>query len=340
MTPNYPQAAPLRDSAFIAEFEGIDQMLRRLGLECGAMEVQYPTLIHRHLLEQAEYPQAFPHLLMGACSCQDPQVTNKSLFEAPNLRSPDWYLSPAVCYHVYAERADQRLSRPQIVTARGHCYRHEAEFQEGRRQLEFEMREIVFIGPASWIEEQFPPMVSKINDLVSSHHLETKWVNAEDPFFLPTAKGKALMQRLMETKKELVWGETKPLALASINRHQTFFGEKFNLRLPDDTFAHTACVAFGLDRWKTAIDASQTKRSLILEDKILVRLRQYLPKLASDFQPAIPLAQLGLDSVDLVEIFVGLDSDFGVRVTIDEFKRLVTVDDLIRLVAIKTPKTV
>jgi hypothetical protein len=81
--------------------------------------------------------------------------------------------------------------------------------------------------------------------------LPVHWETAEDPFFLPTAKGKALMQRLMETKKELIWDGPEPVAIASINRHGTFFGERFAIRNSDMTPVHTACVAFGLDRWAT-----------------------------------------------------------------------------------------
>ena len=61
------------------------------------------------------------------------------------------------------------------------------------------------------------------------------------------------MQRLMETKKELVWDGPEPVAIASINRHGTFFGERFAILQPDKTPVHTACVAFGLDRCAAAL---------------------------------------------------------------------------------------
>ena len=111
------------------------------------------------------------------------------------------------------------------------------------------MREIVLLGDPEWLNEKIALIQTEIDRIAEGRRLPVHWETAEDPFFLPTAKGKALMQRLMETKRELVCDEPEPLAIASVNRHGTFFGERFAIRQPDKTPVHTACVAFGLDRW-------------------------------------------------------------------------------------------
>ena len=249
MNPNleFPTAVSTRDAEAINRFEEIDREFLQLARRHDARELQFPTLISKALLERAEYPQAFPHLLMIACACHDP--ARESLFVPENLAPQEWYLSPAVCYHAYAHYHGQVLADPQIVTARGRCYRREASFQFGRRQLEFEMREIVLLGDPEWLNERIALLQVEVDRIAHRCGLPVHWETAEDPFFLPTAKGKALMQRLMETKKELVWDGPEPLAIASINRHGTFFGERFAIRQPDKTPVHTACVAFGLDRW-------------------------------------------------------------------------------------------
>lgn len=245
--PEFPTAAPLRDGAAISCFEEADREFLQIGQRHGARELQFPTLISKSLLERAEYPQAFPHLLMIACACHDP--LRESLFASENLAPQEWYLSPAVCYHAYAHYQGQVLADPQIVTARGRCYRREASFQFGRRQLEFEMREIVLLGDPEWLNEKIALIRADIDRIADRCGLPVHWETAEDPFFLPTAKGKALMQRLLETKNELVCDEPEPLAIASINRHGTFFADRFAIRQPDETPVHTACIAFGLDRW-------------------------------------------------------------------------------------------
>jgi acyl carrier protein len=66
--------------------------------------------------------------------------------------------------------------------------------------------------------------------------------------------------------------------------------------------------------------------------KVLERLRQTIPRLAPEFIPGRRLDELGADSIDMVELLVIIDSDFGVRLKEDEFRRLVTVDDLLQLI--------
>jgi acyl carrier protein len=72
--------------------------------------------------------------------------------------------------------------------------------------------------------------------------------------------------------------------------------------------------------------------------KILERLRQTIPRLAPEFIPERRLDELGADSIDMVELLVVIDSDFGVRLKEDEFLRLVTVDDLLRLIVERQPE--
>ena len=72
--------------------------------------------------------------------------------------------------------------------------------------------------------------------------------------------------------------------------------------------------------------------------KVLERLRQTIPRLAPEFIPERRLDELGADSIDMVELLVVIDSDFGVRLKEDEFLRLVTVDDLLQLIVDRKPE--
>jgi hypothetical protein len=75
---------------------------------------------------------------------------------------------------------------------------------------------------------------------------------------LPAAAGKALLQRLCETKLEYQNRGPGPpgLALASVNRHGSFFGERFGISDASGQPIRTACLALGLDRWLTVVDPS------------------------------------------------------------------------------------
>jgi hypothetical protein len=254
MRPNRT-AAPVRRREELAHLARVDGLLRELAAELGAEERQYPALIARPVLEQAEYPQAFPHLLLAAAPPSRPNREPAALLEPGNLASPAWCLSPAVCYHTYAELAASTLATPAVLTARGRCFRHEAEVRPGVRQIEFEMREIVLTGPKGWVDEMAGHGRSRLEHLARSLGLPGTWEVAEDPFFLPAARGKAVLQRLLETKLE--YQSSSPahagLALASVNRHGTFFGERFGIADADGRPIHTACLAVGLDRWLTCL---------------------------------------------------------------------------------------
>ena len=226
-------------------FEQLDARLRTWALDEGGDEQSFPVLIAAATLQRAEYPAAFPHLLMAAGVAADPAQP----LAVGNLQLADCFLSPAVCYHAYAQLAGRTLERGATISARGHCFRNEepAELAPGRRQIEFEMRELILVGAADWIEKRLAVLQPGVEALARSFGLTAQWQPANDPFFLPRAQGKAHLQRLLGTKIELCLPDG--LAVASINRHRAFFGERFAIRTGDGTPAHSACVAFGLDRW-------------------------------------------------------------------------------------------
>lgn len=109
------------------------------------------------------------------------------------------------------------------------------------------MREIVLVGGSAWVESCLRELQPGVEALARAWGLDGAWCPANDPFFLPRARGQAHMQRLLGTKME--WCLRDGLAVASINRHGAFFGERFQINDAGGSPAHSACIAFGLDRW-------------------------------------------------------------------------------------------
>jgi len=239
----YPVAAPIRTADQAAILDGIDQDVRDIALSLGAREMHYSALIARDVLQRAEYPQAFPHLLMSASRARCPEG------DATEQVITDWCLSPAVCYHAYAHLAGHVIDAPVVLTARGTCFRCEKTTAPGVRQIEFAMREVVFIGPAGWVDAAADAARCRVEALARTCGLAGEWCAAEDPFFLPIALGKAVMQRLTKVKLEYQSIDHDGLALASVNRHGPFFGQRFHITGATGEPVHTACVAIGLDRW-------------------------------------------------------------------------------------------
>jgi hypothetical protein len=90
--------------------------------------------------------------------------------------------------------------------------------------------------------------------LASRLDLDAGFLVATDPFFAPTARGKALLQRVKGLKHELALpiGGERSTAAASFNNHEQFFGEAFGITLESGEAASSGCVAFGLERWLLA----------------------------------------------------------------------------------------
>ena len=239
MTPD-KWSRDVRNDVEQAAFDAIDTEIEWIAHAVGARGVHYPALISRSTLERAGYMESFPHLLLSAMRLDG--------------QTP-WCLSPAVCYHTYEQLSGTLVTDPVTLTAKGLCFRGEQETSFGIRQVEFEMREIVFLGERPWVEAQSRIAVQRITSLATRIGIRGSWHAAEDPFFLPSGEGKALMQRLLGVKEEYRAGGADGLALASVNRHGTFFGERFDIRQGDGEPVHSACVAVGLDRWFATLTA-------------------------------------------------------------------------------------
>jgi len=255
----FPEACPIRRGRDQSLLEKIDEGWKDLALRLGAREVHYPILISRMALERAEYPKAFPHLLFCVASLHDPELPEHTLCVPGNLACSSWCLSPAVCYHAYVQVAGRKIVSPQVITARGRCFRNEFGVEPGTRQVEFEMREIILMGKKKWVAETVRAAQQGMEELARGFGLSGVWRPAEDPFYLPRAKGKAFMQRLLELKFEFCSLEPNSVALASVNRHGTFFSERFEITDQSRELVETACIAAGLDRWTSRARLASAK---------------------------------------------------------------------------------
>src|SRR4030095_16781848 len=101
MSQPYRQSTPVRSGPKLAWREYVAMRVRAVALLLGARETQYSALIAADVLEQAEHPQAFPHLFLAAASYHSSRLDAASQ-PAPKRAESGWCLSPAVCYHVYA----------------------------------------------------------------------------------------------------------------------------------------------------------------------------------------------------------------------------------------------
>jgi len=226
-----------------------------------------PAVVAFDTLEKAQYFASFPQWLTAAShlSGDDDSLQRIAASASPgqaarsSLAPADAALPPAICYNTYAALASSVIDAPVVMTAQGTCWRHEGERLAAlERGWAFTMREIVCVGAERDVKDFLDRCVQSVGALERAYQLECELAAASDPFFAPTARGRAALQRIKGLKHELVFhfADGRPLAIASFNDHELFFGEAFGITLRDGTPAWSGCVAFGLERWLLAVLAT------------------------------------------------------------------------------------
>ncbi|HTT74519.1 MAG TPA: amino acid--[acyl-carrier-protein] ligase [Candidatus Binataceae bacterium] len=252
-----------RTALFERVIEGLSVLISR---ERGPdIEVlRFPPVMSRKMLEVSGYLQSFPHLL-GCVSClsgnesEIRMLVDKSGWIS-GLAATDLVLSPAACYPVYPLQAAQGVlpAEGRIFDVAADCFRHEATHEPGRLQS-FRMREYVFMGTPEQALDFRKGWMPRAERLAKLLCLPYTIAPASDPFFGRAGKLAALTQLEQSLKFELLIpmiSREQPTACMSFNYHRNHFGSAWALLTSSGDVAHTACVAFGLDRLALAIFAT------------------------------------------------------------------------------------
>ncbi len=246
--------------------EGLGRYINSLRPQ-GAEVFRFPPVVSRALIEKSGYLKSFPHLLGCVCSLgEDPKTVNGAVasFQAggdwtSSTQSTDLVLAPAACYPVYPIAAARGPvgEGGLLFDVASDCFRREPSKEIDRFQS-FRMREFVAIGaPAeisafrdAWMERA--PEIA--GDLGLAHAIDA----ASDPFFGREGQMVGRFQVANALKFEMlipVRSSEKPTACMSFNCHRDHFGQTWNMNTSDGEAAHTACVAFGIDRLAVALFA-------------------------------------------------------------------------------------
>lgn len=215
----------------------LDARVERLAVRAGAERLAPPDRLAPAVLERTGYSEAFPGMAV------------------PLDAARSGYHPPAACHHVYAALDGARLARPAMYTLSSACAREEQRTAcDPGRLRHFHMREVVFVGPAAWVEGNREAWMRHATGLAAEMGLSAMMEAAQDPFFGDAGRGRRLLQQLKELKFELRAdaGAAGEVALASFNLHETFFATRFDFGMADGTAAASGCAAFGLERWTLA----------------------------------------------------------------------------------------
>jgi seryl-tRNA synthetase len=250
-----------RDGRFEEVLAAFEKLINKVGQRDKAETIHFPPGLNRTLFEASGYMKSFPHLAGTVHSFCGNESDHVDLLRCMEVGDEDWtqcqkatdiVLTPAACYPLYPTIA--RRGRIPVGGAlfnlKSYCFRHEVSKDPARLQL-FQMREYVCVGTEKQVTDFRQSWMARGVDLMESVGLDVKVDIANDPFF---GRGGILLsnsQRDRNLKFELlipIASSIHPTACMSFNYHQNAFGTKWDLRLADDSAAHTACVAFGLER--------------------------------------------------------------------------------------------
>jgi seryl-tRNA synthetase len=209
----------------------------------------YAPVVPRATIERAEYAESFPHLLGTVHALESETVSADGGPDADRVPT-DVVLAPAVCYSVYAQLANQVVDTGREFDAAGYCYRHEATSEVGRFRS-FRMREFVTVAGADAAWEWRDAWIARCQALFARLGLACAVEVASDPFFGPGGR----FMRSSQVQQNLKFEFVVPVhdcdpgtAIASANGHKDHLGERFAIGFRDEGPAHSACMAFGLER--------------------------------------------------------------------------------------------
>lgn len=225
-----------------------------------ARELAFPALVPVAELRGLDYFVNFPHLALMASGVREDQLTEYAerrgfagdapVIAGDHLAPARYALPSAACYQIYLAMRGQALDAARYITVVANCFRNEKEYVGLRRLLGFSMREIVCVGTAEQVQAHLAVYQERIGDFLARLGLTIRVEVASDPFFQPQSS-RAVLQQLFPAKREFVYGDS--LAIASVNFHRNFFGERCEIRAADQEAAFSGCVAFGLERWLHAL---------------------------------------------------------------------------------------
>jgi seryl-tRNA synthetase len=240
----------------------LDRVFTSWATAAGAEAMAYQTLLPVAELAMLDYWENFPHLALVAAAARTEafgQLTAASAagFPADLLTSAEYALPSAACYAAYLDLRNSTVPAAHLVTTVATCFRRERQFEGLRRLLSFTMREIVCVGEREAALDHLATFKARILAFADRLELPLKVEVATDPFFDPSAS-RSVVARLFPVKEEFVFRSSEHpegLAIASVNFHRNFFAERCAISTEDGAAAFSSCVAFGLERWLSAICA-------------------------------------------------------------------------------------
>ncbi|MFE7551681.1 class-II aminoacyl-tRNA synthetase family protein [Streptomyces gardneri] len=242
------------DPVHTALLHGLDALLTGLAARLSAPEVVGPPLLSVEGLARLDYFRNFPHLGVSAGRFTPEALDGLAAGEDPGelpLRPTGHLLPSATCYGLLLSLEGRDVGEDGLrLSATGRCFRNETHYDGLRRLWGFHMREVLYLGTKQGAVEHLEKGAEFVRELAGLLGLELTRATADDPFY-DRGGSRARLMALDPVKHE--FSAPDGTAIASVNRHRNFFGERLDIRAGAEGPAYSACVAFGVERWVHAM---------------------------------------------------------------------------------------
>ena len=252
-----------RSSNYAAIANGLNALVDAWGADLGATGIQFPPVVNRATFEETNYVQSFPDL-MGAIHVFTGGNKEHAELMRRSESGKDWsdllemadvFLASAACHPVYPMCTGTLPSEGKYFNVFSYCFRHEPSEDPARMQT-FQMHEIVFVGTPEEAQEHRDAGLEVGISILRRLGLDMDVIPANDPFFgrLGTAMAKGQQDEVLKLEGTTPIGSPDhQVAIISGNCHRDHFGSPFSIETADGAVAHSACVAFGVDRITLAL---------------------------------------------------------------------------------------
>ncbi|MEV8100108.1 hypothetical protein [Kitasatospora sp. NPDC085879] len=242
------------DPARTALLRGLDDLLTGLAVRLAAPEVVGPPLLPAESLARLDYFRNFPHLGVSAGRFTSKSLGSLAAGEPATdlpLRPTGYLLPSATCYGLLLSLEGEDVGETGLrLSAAGRCFRNETHYDGLRRLWGFHMREVLYLGSKEGAAQHLDQGADFVQELAGRLGLTLTRAAADDPFY-DKGGSRARLMALDPVKHE--FSAPDGTAIASVNRHRNFFGERLDIRAGDQGPAYSACVAFGVERWVHAM---------------------------------------------------------------------------------------
>jgi hypothetical protein len=243
------------ESEEATQFDALEARFQEIAIALGARPVTGPALLPEQDLARLDFFRNFPHLGLPVATLTDQARGELARGEAATpspehaLVPTGYYLPTATCYGLLLSLRERRIETPEVITAIGRCFRNEEHYDGLRRLRAFHMREVLYIGSREGVVDHLTRSSELVQGLADRLGINVRKEPATDPFYLGNGS-RSLLSQLDPVKFEFVSDDGT--AIASVNRHRNFFGERFGIRFGDES-AYSGCLAFGVERWVHAL---------------------------------------------------------------------------------------